>query len=48
MKNKLFIGLATYLVFALIPAFSFAAVAVSAECAWKVIIHSPPNFFLKN
>jgi hypothetical protein len=35
MKNKLFIGLAAFLVFALIPAFSFAAVGVSAECAWK-------------
>jgi hypothetical protein len=35
-KNKLFIGLAAFLVFALLPTISFAAVAVSAECAWRV------------
>ena len=35
MKNKLFIGLAAFLTFALLPASSFAAVAVSAECAWN-------------
>lgn len=35
MKNKLFIGLAAFLTFALLPASSSAAVAVSAECAWN-------------
>ena len=34
-KSKIFIGLATVLVFTALPTLSFAAVGVSAECAWR-------------
>jgi hypothetical protein len=34
-KNKLFIGLATFIVLTVIPAFSFAAVTYFTDCAWE-------------